>query len=122
MFAERRIRFSALCAVLLVVLPACSSSSKNPSTAYEDSCQGESPPYPEKSKKAGETGTVVLRLQIGANGTPESVVVVKSTGYARLDSSASWWIMTCRWKPWTPDATRPQSATHDYTFSFSLDQ
>lgn len=46
------------------------------------------PAYPASSKRFGETGTVTLRVQVGANGRAESVEVAQSSGFERLDRAA----------------------------------
>jgi protein TonB len=46
------------------------------------------PPYPSAAKRMGEEGRVLLRVQVGADGKPTDVTVVKSSGFPRLDESA----------------------------------
>ena len=46
------------------------------------------PPYPASSKRLGETGTVLLRVLVGADGSAERVALKKSSGFDALDSSA----------------------------------
>lgn len=46
------------------------------------------PPYPAISRRMGEEGKVVLRVQVSAQGTAESVEVRTSSGSSRLDESA----------------------------------
>jgi protein TonB len=46
------------------------------------------PAYPPRSKRLGETGTVLLRVVVDENGRPESVDVATSSGFARLDRAA----------------------------------
>lgn len=46
------------------------------------------PPYPSASRKMGEEGRVLLRVQVGADGRPTDVSVVRSSGYDRLDDIA----------------------------------
>jgi len=46
------------------------------------------PPYPSAAKRMGEEGRVLLRVQVGADGRPTDVTVVKSCGFPRLDESA----------------------------------
>ena len=47
------------------------------------------PAYPEAARRAAQTGTVLLRLLVSANGRVRDVVVVRSSGYAALDEAAS---------------------------------
>jgi protein TonB len=46
------------------------------------------PAYPSASRKAGQEGTVLLRIEILANGRTGDVSVVQSTGYSTLDEAA----------------------------------
>lgn len=44
--------------------------------------------YPKLSLERDEQGTVIVRALVGANGRPQRVRVVRSSGYGRLDASA----------------------------------
>lgn len=46
------------------------------------------PPYPYISRRTGEQGRVVLRVQVSASGTAEDVEVRSTSGHARLDQAA----------------------------------
>jgi len=46
------------------------------------------PVYPAASRRAGEEGTGVFRVLVDANGRPQDVSVVTSTGHPRLDEAA----------------------------------
>lgn len=46
------------------------------------------PAYPSASRKAGQAGTVLLRIEILANGRTGDISVVQSTGYSALDEAA----------------------------------
>lgn len=46
------------------------------------------PPYPLLSRKRREEGRVRLRVRVAASGRPESVNIVASSGFARLDQAA----------------------------------
>jgi TonB family protein len=47
------------------------------------------PPYPVISAQTNETGTVVLRAYIGADGRVNHIGVIESSGYGRLDVAAA---------------------------------
>lgn len=47
------------------------------------------PGYPPLSRRLGEQGKVLLRVQVSADGKPLAVEVKKSSGFARLDEAAS---------------------------------
>jgi len=49
---------------------------------------GVHPTYPLMSRRMGEEGSVSLKITVLPNGQPEKVVIVKSSGYDRLDDSA----------------------------------
>ncbi len=46
------------------------------------------PPYPAASRRAGESGTVLLSVVVGPNGAPTEINVERSSGYAALDQAA----------------------------------
>ena len=46
------------------------------------------PPYTSLSRRMGEQGTVLLKVQVSAEGRPLSVAVKKSSGFERLDEAA----------------------------------
>jgi protein TonB len=46
------------------------------------------PVYPSAARQAGLEGTVILRIQILANGRPGDIAVARSTGHAILDEAA----------------------------------
>ncbi len=54
------------------------------------------PPYPPLSRRMGEQGRVVLRVQVRADGSAASVEIATSSGSPRLDESAR--ITVLRWK------------------------
>jgi len=46
------------------------------------------PPYPQLSRRYGETGLVRLRVYVSANGRAERVEIDQSSGFERLDTAA----------------------------------
>jgi protein TonB len=69
------------------------------------------PVYPAASRRAGEEGTGVFRVLVDANGRPQDVSVVTSTGHPRLDEAA----MTAI-KKWTfKAAMQAGQAVQSYT-------
>jgi protein TonB len=46
------------------------------------------PTYPSASRRAGEQGTVMLKILIGEDGRARDVQVERSSGFARLDDAA----------------------------------
>jgi len=46
------------------------------------------PGYPSISRRLGEEGVVMLRVYVSAQGTPNQIQLLKSSGFARLDQAA----------------------------------
>ena len=57
------------------------------------------PDYPRMSKRLGEQGKVVLKVLIGADGLPQKVELVTTSGFERLDKSAMDAAMRWRYVP-----------------------
>jgi protein TonB len=66
-----------------------------------DYLQNPKPPYPPLSMRLGETGKVVYKVWIGTDGKAERAELVKSSGFARLDSAAYDTVMRWRYVPGT---------------------
>ena len=64
-----------------------------------DYLQNPKPPYPLMSKKLNEQGSVIMRVLIGADGLPQKSEIRKSSGFDRLDQSASATVMKWRYVP-----------------------
>jgi protein TonB len=58
---------------------------------------------PRLSRRAGEHGTVLLRVLIDVRGLPVQVTVLKSSGHPRLDDQAVSAMRRARFKPQTHD-------------------
>ncbi len=58
---------------------------------------------PRASRRAGEHGTVWLRVVVSVQGTPQQVSVQRSSGFMRLDEQALWAMRQARFKPHTED-------------------
>jgi periplasmic protein TonB len=56
---------------------------------------------PRASRRAGEAGTVWLRVVVGTAGEPVQVSVHRSSGFARLDEQALWAMRQARFLPHT---------------------
>lgn len=57
------------------------------------------PPYPPLSRRLGESGEVILRVQVGADGSVLGVQVERSSGYPRLDNAARKAVTSWRFVP-----------------------
>jgi protein TonB len=51
------------------------------------------------SNRLGETGTVVVRVLIGADGTAQKAEIQRSSGFARLDKAALDAVLGWRYVP-----------------------
>ena len=58
---------------------------------------------PRASRRAGEHGTVWLRVVVDTTGQPVQVSVHRSSGFTRLDEQALWAMRQARFKPHTED-------------------
>lgn len=79
------------------------------------------PAYPPLSRRLGEEGKVVLRVQVSAAGKPLSVKVQKSSGITRLDKAAQ--AAVEKWR-FVPSRQGEQAITSwvDVPIQFSLKQ
>jgi protein TonB len=57
------------------------------------------PIYPMRSKRAGDQGTVMVRVLVDATGRPSQVVLQKSSGHPELDESALSALRAARFRP-----------------------
>lgn len=64
-----------------------------------DYLQNPKPSYPALSKRLGEQGKVVIRVLIGADGTPRKAELRQSSGFERLDQAALNTVLKWRYVP-----------------------
>ena len=64
-----------------------------------DYLQNPKPAYPPLSKRLGEQGKVVVRVLIGADGTPQKAELRQSSGFERLDQAALNTVLKWRYVP-----------------------
>ena len=57
--------------------------------------------YPRLSRRNGESGRVLVRVYIDADGLPAQVQVSQSSGHVRLDDAALDGVRNARFKPYT---------------------
>jgi TonB family protein len=68
--------------------------------------------YPVTAQRAGEEGTVVLRVYVNVMGQPATVKIVQSSGYPDLDNAAVESALNARYVPAIEDgATSADWAT-----------
>ncbi|WP_116136883.1 energy transducer TonB [Trinickia diaoshuihuensis] len=83
-------------------------------------CRIVKPAYPELSKRRGETGTATVRFVIGATGAIDSVSLVKSSGFARLDDAAVDALHASTCQPYLENGA-PIRVSYTQAFTFGLD-
>lgn len=77
------------------------------------------PAYPSLSRRLGEEGRVLLRVQVNADGTPTQVLLQQSSGHARLDEVASATVRRWQFVP-ARQGGRPVEAWVTVPIKFSL--
>lgn len=78
------------------------------------------PPYPSVSRRLGESGRVLLRVELDESGRVVKARVVESSGFARLDSAALTAVRNWRCTPPRQDG-HPVGAVALQPFDFTLD-
>jgi len=84
-------------------------------------CPSRPPPaYPALSRRLGESGKVMLRVEIAADGRIDSARVISGSGYRRLDEAARSAVAGWRCNPPLRDG-RPVRAVALQPFQFNLE-
>ena len=78
------------------------------------------PPYPELSRRLGETGKVVLRVELDETGRVSTAQVIASSGYKRLDAAALAAVRSWRCQPAQRDGQAVRSVALQ-PFDFTLE-
>lgn len=82
--------------------------------------RGYRPEYPLISRRRGEEGSVIIKFEIFADGTPGHQRVVASSGYPRLDQAALSTLKKTTFAPAT-EYGRPVRSVSEWTFTFRLE-
>lgn len=82
--------------------------------------QNPTPVYPAISKRLGEQGRVLVRVLIGADGSPRQAELKRGSGYERLDRAALDYVMKCRYVPGKV-AGVPQAMWYEAPVNFVLE-
>ena len=69
------------------------------------------PTYPPASRRAGEQGTVRLKVLVDTNGRPSNVAVTQSSGFPRLDEAAVQAVRKWRFEAATDGSKKIQAYT-----------
>jgi len=78
------------------------------------------PTYPPLSRRLGEEGKVVLRVELDEQGSVSSARIATASGFARLDEAAQAAVITWRCTPARRDG-QPVRAVALQPFKFILD-
>ncbi len=78
------------------------------------------PSYPSDALRNGESGTVVVRIQVGADGTPTAVSVVGRSGSRSLDRAAVQAAKRWRFRP-AQENGRAVPGALDLPITFALE-
>jgi protein TonB len=71
------------------------------------------------SRRNQESGTLVLSVDVDANGNPTKVEVSRSSGHNRLDEAAKSWMSTCKFKAPIVEG-RPVAGKVSQPYTFNL--
>ena len=77
--------------------------------------------YPRLSRRARESGRVMVRVYIDEAGLPRTVQLSQSSGHARLDDAAVAAVQKARFKPYTEDG-RPTPGWAFIPLDFDLEK
>ncbi len=103
-------------------VPPSTPSSAEP-TAFDSAPQplgpNAPPAYPEASRRARESGTVLLHLDLDADGRVTNHSIARSSGSARLDAAAAQAVARWRFAPATR-AGQPVACSIDLPIEFVL--
>ena len=86
--AQPAVAMPAPAAAPVAASAAAATPATVPARFDADYLHNPKPSYPALSRRMGEEGRVVLRVQVKADGTAETVDVAESSGFPRLDQAA----------------------------------
>lgn len=67
--------------------------------AKPDYLKNPAPVYPERARQMGQEGQVMLRVSVNANGLPEQVDILQSSGFPLLDAAAVKTLQQWKFRP-----------------------
>jgi periplasmic protein TonB len=77
--------------------------------------------YPRASRRAGESGRVLVRVYIDETGAPRQEQISQSSGFARLDDAALAAVHKARFKPYSENG-RPMAGWAFIPLAFDLER
>jgi periplasmic protein TonB len=104
------------------VAPAPAASAEGPvhTPAVVDAASCGKPDYPSASRRANETGTVLLSFLIDEDGKVVESKVERSSGYRRLDDAAREALGLCKFRPATENG-KPMRAWARLEYVWTLE-
>jgi protein TonB len=100
--------------------PAVPAAPKTVSASQVGYLTPPSPLYPARSRRAGEIGTVTVRVLVDASGRPAEVAVQRSSGFSALDESAVSAVRAARFRPYAEAGMPPQAVWVHVPINFVL--
>jgi protein TonB len=91
----------------VVIAPVAAEAPVRVQPALDQGRPCKPPQYPPAARRAEESGAVVLKFLIEADGSVMESLVESSSGFERLDEAARAALALCRFKPGTTDG-RPE--------------
>ena len=79
------------------------------------------PVYPRASRRLGESGLVIVRVFVDADGMPRQLQIAQSSGFVRLDEAALDGVRRARFKPPTENG-RPTAGWARIPIPFELEK
>ncbi|NLW96869.1 energy transducer TonB [Luteimonas wenzhouensis] len=79
------------------------------------------PAYPDTARRAGAEGTVVLQVEVDANGRPGDITVARRSGSRELDRAAEQAVRSWTFEPAMRDG-KPVASTVQVPVDFHLDR
>src|SRR5579864_2837431 len=77
------------------------------------------PNYPSSARSKHETGTVFVKVLVGADGVVKSYTIARSSGHKDLDDEVLRVAKLSRYAPATRDG-KPTMAFYDFSYKFSI--
>jgi TonB family protein len=115
--SERFVRVAAVGAMLALVAGAAQADQTRPRPAAGFA----RPNYPAESQALREQGDVVVELCVAATGVVESVKLLRSSGYLRLDEATIASLTRSRFEPATDDGKPMRYCGYMLTVAWAME-
>lgn len=101
--------------------PAAPAPPQNRATPLPIDGQSPPPTYPPSALRKGETGTVMVRIQVDAQGNPGGVALIRRSGSRDLDRAAMEAVRKWKFQPAIDDG-QPVAGAVDIPVEFNLER